>query len=58
MTVSLAKTPVPLVLTLQYNRDGSITLFDHLTDLWVGVFTTESHAIQFARKVLGYTGDL
>ena len=49
----------PARLVLQYNREGnSVTLFNDDSGTWVGVFTCTNHAIQFARKVLGYTGGL
>ena len=44
-------------MVLQYNKDGTVTLFDESGE-WVGVFRTESHAIKFARRVLGYEGGL
>lgn len=48
----------PRLLVLQYNKDGSITLFNEDSGTWLGVFTCESHAIKFARRVIGYEGDL
>ena len=37
--------------SLQYNEDGSVTVFDE-EHQWVGVFRKYAHAIRFVRRVL------